>query len=56
MLPKILTRMIVNQHYSVGERGMIDFDLDVSVPRLLAGLVGFRIINNPVEPLTNPMR
>ena len=27
VLPKILTRLIVNQHFSVGERGMIDFDL-----------------------------
>ena len=27
MLPKILTRLIVNQHCSVGERGMIGFDL-----------------------------
>ena len=27
MLPKTLTRLIVNQHCSVGERGMIDFDL-----------------------------
>ena len=27
VLPKILTRFIVNQHCSVGERGMIGFDL-----------------------------
>ena len=27
VLPTYLTRLIVNQHCSVGERGIIDFDL-----------------------------
>ena len=41
MFSKILIRLIVNQHCSVGERGIIDFylEIDASVPRLLAGNV-----------------
>ena len=45
MLPKILTRLIVNQHCSGGGGGrewddlFTTLEIDVSVPRLLAGIV-----------------